>query len=654
MSESDAPAADAASVAGPDSPREGPRAPSLRRRLELAVAAIGLACHRRPRRVLVCALAIVLGLAGQLPRLEFLADVDRYLDVDDPIRQSYDLLREQFGRDDFLLVAITPPRVFDPDFLTVLRELHEQIEDDFPYVDEVQSLINARETRGEGDTLIVGELFDEWPDSPQAVSRLQQLARDNPFYRDLFLSTDGRTVGIVIRPLTFAPVDLDVLAGFSDATTDGEPDDEIEYLSEAQVGELVAAAQALVRTFRSTHPAVEIEVAGSPVLNREIQQLTLRELTRFSGYAFMAIGALLLLVFRRWAAVLLPITLVSASVVATLGLMGAAGRPLTFVSQIVPSFILAVGVGFSVHLLAIFFQNLDRGQARENALRGALHHSGPAILMSSLTTAGGMLSFVPADLVPIRDIGLFIPFGVLGAALLSLTALPAVLALIQIRARTSTADTADPVTERLLEHCGRIGTRYPKSVIACALVVLSVAGAGIPKITSDYDPLERLPEENEARIAIESIDRTMGGASGMELILDSGHENGLHDPQLLERIERLQTYAEATDTEGVRITKTISVVDIVKEIHQALNQGASDAYSVASDRKLIAQELLLFENAGSDDLEEVVDSRFQLARVTLKAPQVGAGSQIRFLEENVEPLRAIVPEAKVEVTGFFA
>ena len=60
-------------------------------------------------------------------------------------------------------------------------------------------------------------------------------------------------------------------------------------------------------------------------------------------------------------------------------------------------------------------------------------------------------------------------------------------------------------------------------------------------------------------------------------------------------------------------------------------------------RELVAQELLLFENSGSDDLEDVVDSRFQLGRFTMKLPFVDAiqygpftdGYLKRFYREGV-------------------
>jgi predicted RND superfamily exporter protein len=62
------------------------------------------------------------------------------------------------------------------------------------------------------------------------------------------------------------------------------------------------------------------------------------------------------------------------------------------------------------------------------------------------------------------------------------------------------------------------------------------------------------------------------------------------------------------------------VTDVVKETHQALNENRPEFYGIPQSRELLAQELLLFENSGSDDLEELVDSQFREARITLKMP----------------------------------
>ena len=88
-------------------------------------------------------------------------------------------------------------------------------------------------------------------------------------------------------------------------------------------------------------------------------------------------------------------------------------------------------------------------------------------------------------------------------------------------------------------------------------------------------------------------------------------KNGLHRPDALQRIERAMRYAESLEVGGLPISKAVSIVDVVKETHRALNENRPEYYVLPRDRRVIAQELLLFENSGSDDLEEVTDSRFR-------------------------------------------
>ncbi len=623
-----------------------------RRLLEDVIVGAGLGAWRHPIVTILVVLVGIGGLAIKLPQIAFENDVDRYLEQGDPVRVAYDRLREQFGRDDMLYIAITPPSVFDAGFLETLRALHERLEDELPWVEEVQSLVNARQTRGEGDQLIVDELLEDWPEGPAEIAAAERIASANPFYRNLYLSEDGRTTGIVIEPMTYQPVELDVFDAFEEGGMD--QDSEPLFLAGWQTAELVARAHEFVAS-AGLGPDTVIHLMGSPVTNLEIQDQTASDMVRFSLLSLLAIAFLLGLVFRRWVAIVLPLLLVGLSVVATAGAMVWIGRPLTFVSQIIPSFTLAVGVGFSVHVLAIFFQGIDRGSESCAALEHALRHSGPAILMSSLTTAGGMLSFVASGLAPIRDIGIFVPLGVLIASALSLVLLPACLALAPVRPRRLGGDLAETLpTERILMACGRFGTRHPIPVLLASLAILALAATGIPRISQSYDPLEWLPEDNRARVASEYLNRTLGGAAGMELILDTRRENGLHEPETLRRIEAIQRYVEEHPGEDFAFHKTTSVVDIAKEIHQALHEGRPDYYQIADDRRTLAQELFLFESSGSDDLEDVVDSQFRLARISLKGEHTEATNYLVYLQTHSPRLRELAGDAGLTITGFYA
>ena len=75
------------------------------------------------------------------------------------------------------------------------------------------------------------------------------------------------------------------------------------------------------------------------------------------------------------------------------------------------------------------------------------------------------------------------------------------------------------------------------------------------------------------------------------------------------------------------------MVDVLKETNRALNENKSEYYVVPQDKNLVAQELFLFENSGSDDLEDFVDASFSKARITVKLPYVESLGYNKFLTE---------------------
>ena len=122
---------------------------------------------------------------------------------------------------------------------------------------------------------------------------------------------------------------------------------------------------------------------------------------------------------------------------------------------------------------------------------------------------------------------------------------------------------------------------------------------------------------------------------------------------MLHRFERIQRLFEEDDGELVNVRKTTSIADIVKEIHQALHEGRPEEYRIAEDPRLVAQEIFLFENSGSDDLEDVVDSQFRLARISLKGEHNNGTVYGEYLESKRPEILELAGDAQVTVTGFY-
>jgi predicted RND superfamily exporter protein len=143
----------------------------------------------------------------------------------------------------------------------------------------------------------------------------------------------------------------------------------------------------------------------------------------------------------------------------------------------------------------------------------------------------------------------------------------------------------------------------------------------------------------------------MNGTVTIEAVVDTGVENGWNDPQRLERLNQLSSKLETYVDDYTHIGKVVSLATIVKETNRALHENKEEFYRIPNDANLVSQELLLFENSGSDDLEDVVDSQFSKARITIKLPWTDAVKAVGVLNYVEKEVVAAFPQEKVETTG---
>ena len=604
---------------------------ALRARIEASFRAWGHTSARHRVPIIVVMLAMAGLLAAHLPGIRVDTSTQSFLHRDDPSRMAYGEFLEQYGSDQLILIALQPPRIFEAEFLAKLRTLHDTILEEVPFVEDVTSLINVRETRGIGDELVVRGLLEDAPFSAGELDEIRRRALENPTYRNFVLSEDGHTTTLVVELQTHSNTgaNTDDFGGFADTEETAEPSDELTGEEERAA---VDALLALVE--RAREPGVIVHVTGGPVTSAQLTDQMSKDMTVFLVASLVAVGAFLFALFRRVSAVLLPLGIVLLAVASTFGVMAMLDRPLGVPTQILPSFLLAVGVGGAVHLLTFFFRRFDAGATCEDALADALHHSGLAIVMTALTTAGGLVSFVVAEIQPVADLGIFAPLGIGLGVTYCMVLLPALLHCLPLK-RLAPRDSDRPDwIERVLTKIGDRCVHRPRTVLACMSAILVVALLGTTRLDFSYDPISWFPLEHPVRAGTEFANEELGGAVSLEVVIDSGRENGLHEPDFLRRLDALQTEVEGlTGAGGVRVGKSFSIVDVSQEIHSALHENRPEFRVIPDERALVAQELLLFENSGTDDLEDVTDPMFQQARLTLKLPYAAPSHYQAFIGE---------------------
>jgi predicted RND superfamily exporter protein len=138
----------------------------------------------------------------------------------------------------------------------------------------------------------------------------------------------------------------------------------------------------------------------------------------------------------------------------------------------------------------------------------------------------------------------------------------------------------------------------------------------------------------------------------VEVVVDAREPGGIYEPDLLRRMRRISSEVSNITVAPLFVSKTSSIVDIVEETHQALSGGRPEMRRIPETRAAVAQELLLFENSGSDDTSEFVDSEYRRARISVRVPFTDALLYPAFLEDLEELVaKRLGGTADFEITG---
>lgn len=608
---------------------------------------MGVWITKNPIKIITVMLLLSFAIISNLPKITIDTSTEGFLHENDPALVRYEAFKEQFGQDEKIMVVVQSKDIFDIGFLKNLQKLHSELENSVPHLNDITSLLNARNTRGEGDQLIVEDLFENFPTNKEELAAKKDVAINSEMYKNLLFSEDLTFTTIILEPNAYeSSDDADALEGFGEETSSQK----LEFLEDSSKSEMVRVADEIAQKY--TSEGFNVFIAGSLAVNDYNKRSVQKDMQKFVKLVLLMMMLFLFIVFRRVSAVILPIFIVALSLLTTIGTMALVGTPITIPTQILPSFLLAVGIGAVVHLLAMFFKHLNENGDKHKAISYSLGHSGLAIIMTSLTTAAGLLSFSTAAIAPIADLGIFAATGVMIALLNTLVLLPAILALLPIKQAKDKYKEKSKKMDNFLKAIADFGADNAKAVVAFSVVIAIVWTYFATQVEFKHDPLSWQPDNSPIKIATDTVDRELKGSVTMEVIIDTKKDNGLYNSELLTKLDNVRKKAEAIENDKYFIGKGWSVAEVLKEIHRALHENKQEYYVITENDALIPQEFLLFENSGSDDLEDLVDSSFSKARITFKLPWMEAGEYTELGDELETLMRdELGNDVEIIITG---
>jgi hypothetical protein len=465
----------------------------------------------------------------------------------DPAYEAYRTFCDDFDAGESIYVAVRLPNRLDRDEYALLRDLTETLALRVPNVAskarDVLSISRAPLFRAVDDELTV--LAPDRPNDPDGTGfdELRAAIAAHPMYRGLLVSEDlGHAVlAVTIRQ----PPGRDARGTWQEAST-------------AAVFTVLGEPR-----FQS----LEAHVVGLPVLSTAYGAMTRRETARGAIVAALLICLLLLVCHQNFRGVVLPLTVVVASLIIVFGLLAACSS-FSITTTILPPLILAIGVCASNHVISAYDSCLRTAPSPRDALVEALRRTSRPALLAATTTAAGFLSFAVVPIPAVRDTGLLAAAGTLIAFALSYTLLPALLSFS--RGRGSLAREAAPATpsrlDRILLAIVEPAISRPWVVIAGAFVLTAAAGIGVSRLRIETDWLAKFDADSRIARDYAVFDSRLGGTQSLEVLLTSRDPVALADLETLRRIDDLAS--RIASLPGTR--RVVSPVDVVKQANMTL------------------------------------------------------------------------------------
>lgn len=327
--------------------------PPIRQQIEHFFEQLSHRLYRHAFLVIIAMLVLTSLAAIQVPNLRIDTSNESFFHPDDPTLLRYKQFKQDFDRDQLVLVGLQTDNVFTLPFLNTLKQLHHRLEQELPFLDEVISLANATSVYGRGEELVVEDLLAQVPQTEEALNKLRMHVLAHPVYPNFLVSEDGRLAAVLIRPLSHQASEIsedDLMTGFDNTSSEKLP---AEPLSQDQIHQLIKAIRDIVAEFETDN--IKAHIAGEIVITDDTLQAMNQDIPSFTIISIGLIASFLFILYRRIYGVILPLITVGLSLLATLGTMAWSGTSFTVFTQILPSFLLAIGIGNSLHLLTIFF-----------------------------------------------------------------------------------------------------------------------------------------------------------------------------------------------------------------------------------------------------------------------------------------------------------
>lgn len=461
------------------------------------------------------------------------ASADSLILENDQTLRYYRSIRARFGSDDSLIVTFTPNAdLFSEPVLADLTNMRNEFQA-LERVSSTTSLLNVPLI--ESPPVTLSQLSREIRTLETPGMDIEMARREfanSTLYRNLIISPDSTTTAMQINfrrdtasesllteRNTLRIKQMNGQLSAQDelrlATVTAEYDRYADSQRENQRNDIIRI-RSIMDGYRDN---ATLYLGGVPMIASDSIEFIRHDLVTFGLGVFCFLIAILTIAFRKPRWVLLPLVTCIITGTIMVGLLGLLNWPVTVVSSNFISLLLIITLSLTIHLI-VRYRELHSRQPDADQYTLVSQTVRTKVMPCFYTTATTIVAFgslVFSGIRPVIDFGWMMAIGTAIAFVLAFTLFPATLMLLKpgksVHLRNITA-----IITRFLARLVQT-RRVAIPMVFTGIVLLSAAGINMLTVENRF--IDYFKDTTEIYQGMELIDRTLGGTTPLDVIIDA-------------------------------------------------------------------------------------------------------------------------------------
>lgn len=557
---------------------------------------------------------------------------DDYFLSDDPMLLKTEEFESIFGNDYYVAVLVENDDIFSTRSLTLIRELSNELRDSLSYADKITSLTDIEFALGSEDGMTIGQIVpEEIPTNQDSLDKIKSLAYSKPELAKKLVSSDGRMSWILLKLRPFP----------DEKTWKKESDMSPDMITGKEAGDVIR---------KDKYKELSPNVSGMPFLAYEKVQYLGDEMGRIFLFALIVSILAMFIVTRSFRGVIAPLLTSILGLVIGMGMVGFIGYYVDMTTMMIAVIVtFACSIAYNIHLYNYFKTRIVETGVRKMSVIDAVSETGWSVLLSGLTTIAAMMTFLAMEIVPMKAIGINTSLCLLSVVGTSLFISPVLLSYGKDRKPAKNmSKTFEGYLGEKFEKFGGWVIKHHTPIFIVSILVSVLCGIGLFYIEPAFD-VERTMGRKIPYVKkfLEMCETELGSMYSYDLMITLPNPDDAKKPENLRKLDQL-----ARRVEGYELTKRHnSINDIIKDMNCTLNNNDREFYAIPDDENMVAQLLLLYENAGGTESEYWMDYDYRRLRLQVELLSFNSNKAENEMEDLQEKARELFPGADISVVG---